>query len=260
MQTTSGAKLDVPRLLTLAAALALGVFFWDSPLLWPLKLLVVMMHESGHALATIFVGGRVDRIHIAADQSGQCLSYLPPGLIPKIVVYSAGYVGSTIAGALMILGTFRFRLHRAVPIVTSLWLFIMALFYVRDLFTAAFCAVTICALLAAARWLPDGPLDVMNLFVAAFTALYAVFDLRDDLWNPEVRAQSDAALLAAQTWVPAIVWAVLWSLFSLAILGVTLWLSLRGGRPGGGAGRGRTSDAQAELERIRRSVELARKR
>ncbi len=255
MRTASGARLDLARLLTLIAALVVGVLFWDSPVLWPLKLLVVMMHESGHAIATLFVGGRVDRIHIAADQSGQCLSYLPPGVLPKIIVYSAGYVGSTLAGALMILGTFRFRLHRAVPIATSVWLAVMALFYVRDLFTAAFCALTILALLAAARWLPDGPLDVMNLFIAAFTALYAVFDLRDDLWNPHVRAQSDAALLAEHTFVPPIVWAALWTVFSLLLLALALWLSLRGGGGrGGGGGRPRPRSAQEELDAIRRSL------
>jgi hypothetical protein len=230
VQTSSGARLDLPRLATLVAALALGIFFWDSPLLWPLKLLVVMMHESGHALATLFVGGKVDHIRIAADQSGQCLSYLPPGVLRKVAVYSAGYLGSTVAGAAMILATFRFRLHRAVPAAAAVWLAVMGVLYVRDLFTAAFCAATIAVLALSARYLPDGPLDVMNLFLAAFTALYAVFDLRDDLWNPAIRAQSDAALLAEHTWLPPVAWALVWTAFSVALLALALWLSLRGGR------------------------------
>ena len=244
MKTQSGAPLDWPRLLVLAVALGLGVFFWHSPLLWPLKLLVVMMHESGHALATLFVGGRVDHIRIAADQSGQCLSYLPQGVFPKIAVYSAGYLGSTFAGAAMILLTYRYRLHRVVTAAAAVWLAVMTLFYVRDLFTAAFCVVTIAVLAACAKWLPDGPLDVLNLFIASFTALYAVFDLRDDLWNPDVRAQSDAALLAAQTHVPAVVWAFLWSVFSLLILAAALWLSVRG--------RARPKAPRSALEEIQR--------
>lgn len=252
MKTSSGATLDWPRLGIVALALGLGVFFWHSPLLWPLKLLVVMMHESGHALATLFVGGRVDHIRIAADQSGQCLSYLPPGVFAKIAVYSAGYLGSTFAGAAMILLTYRYRLHRVVPAAAAVWLSVMGLFYVRDLFTAAFCVVTVAVLAAAAKWLPDGPLDVMNLFIASFTALYAVFDLRDDLWNPAVRAQSDAALLAGHTFVPAVVWAFLWTVFSLLILGAALWLSVRGGGPKARPGSSKPSSALEELQRLGR--------
>ena len=46
----------------------------------------------------------------------------------------------------------------------------------------------------------------------ACPALYAVMDLKDDLWNSAVRSQSDAQLLADLTIVPAVVWAALWTL------------------------------------------------
>ncbi|MCA2980173.1 MAG: M50 family metallopeptidase, partial [Myxococcaceae bacterium] len=53
---------------------------------------------------------------------------------------------------------------------------------------------------------------------ATFTALYAAMDLKDDLWSSQVRAMSDAQLLAEVTVVPAIVWAALWTLVSVALL------------------------------------------
>ncbi len=221
MQTRTGQEVSARRLIVLAVCLALGIWFWDSPVLWPLKLLVVMMHETGHALATLLVGGSVDRISIASDESGLCLSRVPVGAFNQIVVYSAGYLGSAIAASLLLLATLRLRLRRAVPIILALWLLIMTVAYVRDVFTLIFCLAIAAILAAIARWLPDDAVDGVNLFLAAFSALYALIDLRMDLWDGAVRARSDAALLSDITWVPALVWAVVWSVIAIAIFGVT---------------------------------------
>lgn len=231
MQTASGARLDLRRVAVLALCLGLGWYFWDFPALWPLKLLVVMMHESGHALATLLVGGEVDRIALAANEGGSCLSQLPSGVLGQVAVYSAGYVGSALVGALLLLATFRFRLRRVVLGVACAWLAAMGALYARDTFTLSFCLVTAVVLGLAARFLPDGAADLLNLFLAAFTALYAVMDLRLDLWDGAVRRESDAALLAHLTGVPSVLWAVLWTVVSLGVLSLFAWWSLKAAQP-----------------------------
>jgi Peptidase M50B-like len=220
-------RLDVGRLLVLGALVALGLVFWDSPLLTPVKLLVVMGHESGHALATLLVGGHVQRVVLSSDQSGACLSALPPGAWPTVLVYSSGYVGSALAGAVLLVLAFRFRLARGVLAAYALWLAAMAVLVAGSGFTVAFCLGMAVVLAAAARWLPLLGVRFLVLFLATFTGLYALFDLRDDLWNAAVRAHSDAALLAAHTPIPALVWAGLWSLLSMAILGWGAMAALR---------------------------------
>jgi len=227
MKTPSGANLTAQRILAVIACLALGVIFWDSPVVYPLKLLVVMMHESGHALGTLLVGGAVDEISIRPDQSGQCLSLLPPGTFGKVFVYSAGYVGSAIAGAGLLIATLRFRLRHWVLGAACVWLAVMGLIYAGDPFTWIFCMVTAAVMGLGARFLSDEVVDVVNLFLAAFSGLYVVFDVRDDLWNSSVRAVSDASLLAEVTLVPSLIWAALWTVAALAILGLALWISLR---------------------------------
>lgn len=227
MKTASGAQLDPKRVFAVLACLAVAIYLWDSPVLWPLKLLVVMMHESGHALATLLVGGSVDRISIAGDQSGQCLSLVPTTAFAKIVVYSAGYVGSAIAGGALLLATLRFKVRRGVLFATSVWLLAMTVLYVRDLFTLAFCVGTALLVGAAAKWLPEDLVDVFNLFLAAFSALYVVFDVRDDLWRAGDHVISDATLLADVTWIPALVWAAIWTAASLGVIGLSLWIAVR---------------------------------
>jgi hypothetical protein len=220
MQTSSGAKLDSGRVALLLLLLGVGWYFWDSPALWPLKLLVVMMHESGHALATLLTGGAVDRITLAANESGSCLSRLPSGMMAQVAVYSAGYVGSALAGAFLLLATFRFRLRRVVLGAACVWLAGMGILYAGDGFTLAFCMGTAVVLGLAAKYLPEGGVDMLNLLLAAFTALYVAFDLRSDLWHGAEGSVSDAALLANVTPVPSWAWAAIWSFASLALLGI----------------------------------------
>ncbi|ADO70962.1 M50 family metallopeptidase [Stigmatella aurantiaca] len=226
MQTASGAKLNAGRVALLLLFLGAGWYFWETAALLPLKLLVVMMHESGHALATLLVGGSVEHITLRIDESGACLSSLPPGIFRKIIVFSGGYLGSAVAGAGLLLATFRFRLRRWVLGAACVWLGAMGVIYAGDPFTLAFCLGTAGVLALAAKFLPEGAVDVLNLFLAAFTALYALFDLRDDLWNSSIRSISDAALLAQHTWVPAIAWAALWTLLGVMLLGWAAYVSM----------------------------------
>jgi len=224
-------RVDAGKVVLLLAFVAVGLVFWDSPVLTPVKLLVVMGHESGHAAATLLAGGQVQRVVLSANQSGACLSVLPPGAWRTILVYSAGYVGSAVAGAVLLLLAFRFGLARGVLAAYSVWLAAIAFLVAGSFFTVAFCLGVAAVLGAAARWLPLLGVRLVVLFLATFTGLYALFDLRDDLWNSAARAQSDAALLAAHTPVPALVWAGLWTALSVVILGWGAVLSLRS-RPG----------------------------
>jgi hypothetical protein len=219
------------RAALLVALLGAGVAFWDWPIVYPLKLLSVMGHETGHAVASLLVGGKVDRISLRADESGQCLSRIPDGFFARAAVYSAGYVGSTIIAVVLLVATFRFNARRWMLGLASAWLGAMGLLYARDSFTLGFCVVMAALFAAGARWLPQSAVGGVNLFVAAFTALYSVMDLKDDLWNRAVRAHSDAQLLADVSPVPAVIWAGLWTLFGGAILLAGVWIAMKEPQP-----------------------------
>ena len=217
------------RLAVLLGFVVLGVVFWSSPVLTPLKLLVVMMHETGHALATFAVGGRVDQVVVGLDESGACLSRLPPSFFGSVVVYSAGYLGSILASALLLTWTFRFGRARLLLSLICVWLVAMAFFLAGNPLTLGFCLATAAVLGVCARFLKPALLEWLTLFIAAFSGLYAVLDLRDDLWNSAVRSQSDAALLAQVTHVPALFWAILWTAASLLMFGWILRWAWRAG-------------------------------
>jgi hypothetical protein len=234
-------RLHAGRLLLLLGLVTASVFFWDTPALLPFKLLAVMGHETGHALASWVVGGSVQRVTIAPNEGGECLSSIPDGFFARVLVYSAGYVGSALISVLLLVLSFRANLRRVMLGAACLWLGLMGLFFARDAFTLAFCLGMAALFGAGAKWLPDSLVGALNLFLASFTALYAAMDLKDDLWNGAVRAQSDAQLLANLTVVPALVWAALWTALSVVLLLAGGWLAVleRTPRvtPAAGAGR-----------------------
>lgn len=225
--------VDWKKLLALAAAAAFGVFFWDASFLYPLKLLTVLIHECGHALAAWALGARDIRLVIDPRQGGECTFQIAPGFLNDVAVASAGYLGSSLAGALLILWTLRRGTGRPLLWLMGAALALVCVFWARSAFTLGAALGMSVAFGLSARYLPPAASSAAALFVATFVGLYAVFDLRDDLWSASRRAGTDAAILARATHVPSVVWAVLWSGIALLALGASVYLGASGrrGRP-----------------------------
>src|SRR5437016_6094903 len=94
--------LDTPLLIALAVSFVAGLVFWTAWPLWPFRLLVVLMHESGHAAATLLTGGSVESIQVRPDEAGMTIGRIVPSIWRQIVVSSAGYVGSTVSGCMLL--------------------------------------------------------------------------------------------------------------------------------------------------------------
>jgi len=214
--------LDGKLLFALAAAAAAGVVFWNTWPLYPFKLLVVLMHESGHALATLLVGGSVDRIQISPDQGGLTLSRFPPSLLRQIVISSAGYVGSTVSGCALLYVAARTKEGRWPLLALAAWCALTAALYVRDGFTLLFVGGCALALGVLARFGASWLRRAVLVFLAAFSCSYALYDIRDDLLHLAGPGGTDADALARATFIPAIVWGVLWGAISLALVALTL--------------------------------------
>ena len=54
--------------------------------------------------------------------------------------------------------------------------------------------------------------------VGLFSVLYALLDIRDDVFGAPAGAVTDATMLAQHTGVPSLVWGVVWGLVGLALL------------------------------------------
>jgi hypothetical protein len=214
--------LDGKLLFALAASAVLGVLFWNSWPLYPFKLLVVLMHESSHALATLLVGGSVDQIRISPDEGGVTMSRFVPGLFRQVIISSAGYVGSSVSGCVLLWTAARSKEGRWPLIALATWCALVTLLYVRDGFTLLFVAGCAVAMALLARLGPPLLRRGVLVFLAAFSCSYALYDIRDDLLHVASSGGTDADALARATFIPAIVWGVAWGLLSILLVALTL--------------------------------------
>jgi hypothetical protein len=201
-------RLVIPLLLGVAF-----VAFFDSPLLYPFRLFVVLLHEVSHGVAAVLTGGRVVSIGLGSDEGGVCVTR---GGWP-FAILNAGYLGSLLWGALfLVLGGTRRNAPAVVGAIGVLTLAAAAL-YVRTPFGLAYSAAAGLALVLVAAKLPVGASEVLLAAIGTMSVLYAVADVTSDVIR-RYAAQSDAAALARLTHVPAVVWGVLWIGISLAVL------------------------------------------
>lgn len=214
--------LDGKLLLMLVVSAVAGILFWNSWPLYPFKLLVVLMHESGHAAATLLVGGSVDQIRIDPNEGGVTLSRFPPSLLRQIVIDSAGYVGSTVSGCVLLWLAARTKNGRWPLIALAIWCAAITVLYVRDGFTLVFVGGCAFALGLLAKFGPALLRRAVLIFLAAFSCCYALYDIRDDLLHLASSGQSDADALAKATFIPAIVWGVGWGLLSIVLVVLTI--------------------------------------
>src|SRR2546423_14070109 len=121
-----------PQVRTLLIATVITIALWFIPyaniLTYPFHIFVTFIHEGGHALAALLTGNSVQSLSVAMDGSG--LTYTATqGIFSKIIVSSAGYLGATAYGALLLLLIRRAVAARWVLIGSAAFILAMTLIY-----------------------------------------------------------------------------------------------------------------------------------
>ena len=206
-----------------AVSLVVSLTPWAQFLLYPFKLFTTWVHECGHALMTVLVGGRVTSITIEPDTSGLTRSLVPAGRVARGLVASSGYLGAAVVGCLLMAAT---RVGKWAPVIlTSLGAFMLLtlVLWMRNLFGFAVVLAWGVALVTLARKGTANALRFLLSLLAIQVALNSVYDIRV-LFLID-RGQSDAATMARLFLLPSWVWATVWMLMSVALLGATLWMT-----------------------------------
>lgn len=79
-----------------------ATLLWDTVLLLPLKLLIVLVHEMMHGLFALIGGGQLEGIHINPEEAGETLVSGLDSFWGFLMTVSAGYIGSALIGALLL--------------------------------------------------------------------------------------------------------------------------------------------------------------
>jgi hypothetical protein len=236
-----------PQVLLLLIATLLTVAIWFIPyadyLVYPIRLFVTFIHESSHAIIALLTGGSVQSLTIAADGSGVVYS-VPSSFFGQIFTSSAGYLGTTAFGVIMLYlirkavspHKILFVLAAFIGIMTVVFGVISPMFNIFSLqvgFSSLLFTIIAGALLAVGL----GALALYSNvrvanFVVAFLAVQALLNSLSDLktlffinapfYGSDIA--TDAGNMAAATGLPGIVWVFIWIGISLAMISVGLRL------------------------------------
>jgi hypothetical protein len=206
-----------------AVSLAISLTPWAHLLLYPFKLFTTWVHECGHALMTVLVGGRVTSITIEPDTSGLTQSLVPVGRVAGGLVASSGYLGAAVVGCLLMAATRIEKWAHLILLGVGAFMFVTLALWMRNLFGFGVVLAWGVALVALSRpGIGNAPRFVLSL-LAIQVALNSVYDIRV-LFLLD-RGRSDAATMARLFLLPSWVWATAWMLMSVAMLGATVWLT-----------------------------------
>lgn len=179
------------------------------------RMLDTMIHEFGHAIATLLVSGRVLRIELYPDHSGVTYSVITSGW-SQLLVSLAGYITASLFAVALFYSYSRQKQGQGLMIITALAL-VSGLLFVRNgyglIWLLIFIALNLLFLVIGGR------------IRSFYYLLLAFLCLEESVMAPltllllavsRPGSAGDAANLAALTGVPAMVWALLF--FVVAVL------------------------------------------
>ncbi|WP_311198787.1 M50 family metallopeptidase [Paenibacillus hexagrammi] len=191
-----------------------------------------MVHEFGHAVVTLALSGKVQYIELYADHSGVTHSLITKSW-SVIPVSLAGYMTASLFAwflfAVYAKGKQRLGLQvMTVVAVLSLVLFVRNAFGIT--FILGLIAVTVLALALAPKWLRDF-YYLLLAFLCLEESVFGPLSLVQYAWI-NARQAGDATNLALNTGIPAIAWAIGFTLFALwcAKQAVQAFLGRKGSR------------------------------
>lgn len=193
-------------------------YLWYTPVIYPLKIFVVLLHEVSHAIAMLATGGVVDHIALDARQGGVTVG--AGGW--RFVTLSAGYLGSLAFGALLVKSAQWKRVAPGTVLsVVGAAVLVLTAVYVRNPFGLTFGLIFGSVLLLSGRRLPPIWSRRLTMALGLTSVLYAILDIKSDILDrPE--AASDAFMLAELTGVPTVVWGVAWIAIALVAAGLLI--------------------------------------
>lgn len=217
-----------------AVSILVGSFVpFGSVLLYPFTLLATWVHEMGHGIAAVLVGGDFHRLEIFADASGLAYTSHRAGA-PSLGAWISlgGLVAPPIVGA-VVLGTARGPRRAQVVLVTFAVALVASLaVWVRSL--TGFLAVPLVAglIVAFVRWGGGGE----RMFLAQFLGLRLASDtvgrgmdylFTDGVMVGGMKRASDIASVAAGFGGPRVAWSIVVAVFSVLCVALGLVLAWR---------------------------------
>jgi|AGTN01.1.fsa_nt_gi hypothetical protein len=221
-------------------SLVLANLHYANILFTPITQFTTLVHEMGHAFATILTGGHVNGLTMVSDGQGHGGLTRGVGGLDFITV-QAGYLGTAIAGCTLVyLSKFR-KWSRHVllgigVIIAYVSIFMMpggifSIHPVQAILSIGWGLALAAAIIWAGLKLKDTTANLILLFLAIQTAGDSIksifYVIQSTMMGSGV--VSDAVIMQQFFFLPAIFWSISWVLISVFMLAVTIWFTYGAG-------------------------------
>lgn len=182
--------------------------------MYPVMLIITLLHEFSHALAATISGGEAKMIRVFPDGRGVTLTRGGN----RFLLYNAGYLGSTFLGALIFCLPYSSLGNYSLLVLVLMLLLIIGL-WVRDVFTFVFTCGLVSLMSLASLFVSSQAEKLVVIFLGMSCVMYSFLETNRFAktvgYQPAV---SDAKQLAQLTLIPAWIWVLVWRVLSVVIL------------------------------------------
>lgn len=199
--------------------------------LYPLTLFATWVHEMGHGVTALLVGGQFHRLQIFADASGLASTAYPARGLGAALVPLGGLVAPPLVGCAILLLARSPRMGRVLLYLLMTTILVSLVVWVRTIVGAALLVPLVAALWLVTRRLSHGA----GLFVVQLLGFALALDTvnrLDYLFVSSavingVSRPSDIGKIAEALGFPALWWGLLVAGFNLACVALCGYLALR---------------------------------
>lgn len=205
-----------------------AILLWNTPVIYPVKLFVVMLHELSHGMMAELFGGDIIAIQIDYRIGGYCQYTVPQSFLARIMITSAGYLGSLFWGALILVMAIRTDYSKRITLVIGVVLLALSWFVIK---TGEWFGITMTIglgvfMLISYKLLPNAFHEYFLKFLGLISCMYVLIDIREDL-IARSNVGSDADSIAQMTGIPSIVVGVIWLLIAFLMVYFALRYAFR---------------------------------
>ena len=208
-------------------------------LMYPFNLLATWIHEMSHGLTAEMLGGTFKKLIINSDTSGYAVYAYNPlttGTFSKVLIASAGYMGTAFFGALMLYFRKKQTFVRIFSILLGVFMMLSLIIYIRS-FVGAMFALPFSALLIFIGIKSGGEVNKFAYsFLASQISLNSILDIKV-LFSVGTKTggvagvptlSSDAAKVSELLFFPYWFWAGLWLILSILMFLFAFFKPLKG--------------------------------
>ncbi|MBI9072674.1 MAG: M50 family metallopeptidase [Melioribacteraceae bacterium] len=202
----------------------LSILLWNTPVIYPIKLFVVLLHEISHGIAAILTGGAISEIIVSYNLGGLCKTYSGN----EIVIASAGYLGSLVFGVWMFMSAYNYNHSRWLCNGLAIMFVIVTIAFISNILGILFAVIFTLVLFLSPRYFNKTAHVYVMKGLGFVSCLYVLVDIKEDLLTLENRV-TDAHILAQITGVSHLVWGLTWFVITLVTVYFLLKFSYKKG-------------------------------